>query len=254
MIYVIPISSFSKKIITTHRAEPVSINARDILYQTFNNIRTGRPVSMLEADKLLNDSIEIQITGTLRRSEQPYLYQAGINIHRLHLHEMMLFIEGQVMGGGNASAAIRQYFEIFDIDDEDMNMESIFRKWQRYWSDKKILKKSFKKTAKKEHHKRTKIETVSIAEFYSQMAWLVYDNLQYFTTTDGKFKVKLLRHLKIYLYHKVLKYDIGNCARIFGFTTRHIYNAINNIENIMRYDHRLGQHIEEILSLQYEAA
>lgn len=254
MLLNIPISSFSKKIITAHYQQPVIINARDILYQTFNNIRPGKPVNMLEADRLLNDDIDISITGSLKQSEMPYLYQAGINIHRMHLHEMMCFIQGQVMGGGNASAAIRQYFETYDIDDEDLNMESVFRKWQRHWQQKKIIKKSFKKTRKKKHEKRTIIKTISFNDFFEQFGMLIFQNIDYFTTTDNKFKLKLYRHLKIYLYHKVLKYSKSNCARIFGFSERHIYNAIANIDNIIRYDSSIGSDISDIMSLQYEGA
>jgi hypothetical protein len=254
MILVIPVSPFTKKIITAHRTEPVNINARDILYQTFNNIRTGRPVNMLEAEKILTEQLEIEITGVLKKSDLPYFYQAGLNMHRFHLHEMMCFIEGQVYGGGNASAAIRQFIEIYDLYDEDINMESIFRKWQRYWSDKKSkenIKNIFTKSRRKKDKERTNIEIVNIEEFHRQFACLLYENMQYFTTTDQKFRYKMYLHIKIHLFHHVLKYNIAECARIFGFSRRHIYNALSNTTNIMNYDSSIGLHIRDLLSLQY---
>jgi len=253
MIIELPVSTFSKKIITKFdKKAPLQLNARNILMQQFGYVKVGRPKISRTALKILNDTILLQITDKIPKSKIPYLYQAGYAIHKLHLNNLMIFIESQVLIGGTASKAIKIFYDLYDLSDDDLNQESILRKWQRYYSPKKSLYSAKKElyiptdTVKSNINHITIIDNIKKSEIFSK---IVFENISFFITTNNKFRKTLLKHLKIYIYKSYLGYSSQKLADIYGLSVIQINNAVNNIKNILKYDKVLGEAINQNLNV-----
>lgn len=251
MILEIPVSSFTKKIILKTETEPVRIDRFSILHSCFTDIRTGKPEQTGSAVELLNESIVVQVNKKMPKNKVMYLYQAGVNLHRHFINSMLTWIEGYVMSGGNASEAIRKYFYIYDIWDEDMDIESTHRQWQRYFFPKKnkIYSKIIAtKRLQKNTQKSQKIYLIDVPAFHKDFAEFVFENLDYFMTKNDKFRYKLYIALKIFIMHRILQYNIPELQKLFRMHRSSIYKRIKYIESIIQYEEDFGSKIKELIS------
>lgn len=251
MILQIPVSSFSKKILLKTEKEPIRISRFSIMHSCFTDIRWGKPERIEGAMHILNETLTFEINKRMPRNRQMYIYQAGLNVHRLHNYMMMTFIEGYIHDGRSASEGIRKYFDMYDIWYEDMDIENTFRQWQRHRAAKKnkiFSKKNVTKRLQKNTLNCQKTSMINLAVFHEELGEFLYLNLPAFTTKDKKFRYKLYYALKIFLMYRVLNYNAKNLSDIFGLSTRSIYRSIATIENIIKYDASLGPQIKEMIS------
>ena len=71
----------------------------------------------------------IFVTGSdeLMRELRNHPNDAGILIHRLHLDQMMRHVWTCSLGKIPATAAIKSFFDIYDLCDDDYSIESAYR-------------------------------------------------------------------------------------------------------------------------------
>lgn len=248
MIVELPISTFSKKIIQKFdKRDPVVIRTDDPLFTYFGYIKNDRPANSGRAAQYLNDTIRVDVSVKLFRKSLPYLYQAGINIHRHHIVQMLIWAESQAMAGGVAMTALMQWYQIYDISDDDLNFETALRKWQRWHSQRKLQLFSGNYVADhtKVWRKKRREGEIPLPEeiIHHELSKLVFYNLNYFIGDKTEFMEKLLLHVTIYYYHRHQMYGTRELAAMFGKSRRQIQRSIYNIRNIIQYDRMIGENI-----------
>lgn len=75
---------------------------------------------------------QVRITLVCRYASKGKLYTCA----RLMEHEfdtkMMIYVQGATEAGMSASEALRTFFEKYDISEEDMKLETAYKRWQRF--------------------------------------------------------------------------------------------------------------------------
>ncbi|MBK8884541.1 MAG: hypothetical protein IPN67_19945 [Bacteroidales bacterium] len=245
MIVELPISTFSKKIIQKFdKRDPIVIRTDDPLFTYFGFIRYDRPANAGRAAQYLNDKINIDITMRMRKNPLPFLYQAGINIHKHHIMQMLIWAESQALAGGVAMTALMQWYQIYDISDDDLNFETALRKWQRWHSQRKtqLFSGNCVANTSKLWRKKRRDGEIPLPEekIHVELSKLVFYNINYFIGDKTEFMEKLLLHVTIYYYHRHQMYGTRELAAMFGKSRRQIQRSIYNIKNIIEYDGMIG--------------
>jgi len=248
MIVELPISTFSKKIIQKFdKRDPLVIRTDDPLFTYFGYIRDNHPANAGRAAQYLNNKINVDVTMRISKKPLEYLYQAGINIHKHHIMQMLIWAESQAMAGGVAMTALMQWYQIYDITDDDLNFETALRKWQRWHTERKsqLFLENYVANTSKLWRKKRREEDIPLAEekIHVELAKLVFHNIDYFVGAKTEFMEKLLLHVTIYYYHRHQMYGTRELAAMFGKSRRQIQRSIYNIKNIIEYDRMIGENI-----------
>jgi len=97
--------------------------------------------------------------------------------------------------GGTASAAIRSYYKIYDIDDDDYDMDTLRREWNRYYES--VKKVTTYKTISGQ--RRTLIANDNKGRGNELASLLVAEHVEKFYTTSGRWNYALMRQLLTYV-------------------------------------------------------
>ena len=143
-IIQIPCTRFSKKIIAKeHGAEPIRVNRLHALWVFLRPHVAGHGIgrSHFVSDRSTSFLIEVspELARLLRRSHN----DAGVALHRHHLEMMLRFTWASSLNGSQAMTALRAWQELYDLDDEDYDLGTAYRMWQRFRVE---MEKSGRKT------------------------------------------------------------------------------------------------------------
>ncbi|HNQ31624.1 MAG TPA: hypothetical protein PKJ68_04035 [Candidatus Woesebacteria bacterium] len=135
MIITLPVSRLSKKMLLSEypcdeRTALIKAGAHTLLCRQLR-MKYRDKYQHLRTHELLVDSVKISAP------QMPPLSDAaramiGYMVHQEHRMSIMRWIESAVILGHTASEGIRTFFERYDLDDDDLNYESVFRQWQRH--------------------------------------------------------------------------------------------------------------------------
>lgn len=131
-IISLKVSPLSKKILLREYPahEPsgtIVAGSHTLLYR---QVVARLPLRRQKTDVLTAD-ISVAITTHTDIADHDLL-MVGLMIHQEHRMACMRWIQATVAAGQTASHGIRTFFDHYDLLDEDLNYESVFRQWQRY--------------------------------------------------------------------------------------------------------------------------
>jgi hypothetical protein len=129
----IKVSPLSKKILLAEypsheKTSTIKVGSHSLLYR---QLMAALPPRAVKKD-LLTQELCISIPSMLRDMRDSDIDMLGLMIHQEHRLACMRWIQATVYAGATASHGIRTFFEHYDLDDADLNYESVFRQWQRY--------------------------------------------------------------------------------------------------------------------------
>ena len=134
------VSPLTKKIMLKRYAgqEPFKINRRDDYnhYLQFQPFRLN-VLAVKKVKNQLTEQVAIEVSHDLykRLKHRPRRLKIGEYLHKVNQGVINEFVKAQVLTGETAMAALKTFFEINDIDEDDYSLEAAYKSWQRYKRD-----------------------------------------------------------------------------------------------------------------------
>lgn len=189
----VTVSPLSKKILLKEyphheKSETIVISTHSHLYRQlmakywFNNKRSFKltsEINIICASRIKVHNIE----------------DAGLIIHQEHQMALMRWIQAAVAGGNTASHGIRTFYDHYELDHDELNMETVFRRWQRYVRKNIDLLQRPKHeilNAKIPNMEPPVFDEIKFSLFISEIIWKCY-------TKTGNFNYSLVRNIRLYI-------------------------------------------------------
>lgn len=250
---VLPISSYAKKIILqTYGPEPISLDSRSLLFYHLCYKKPYKYESLKKMNKALNDTLSFQIFPRQVQFIQKDAEHTGYYLHVLCLDKLKDFIQTATLASeGHISAlkAIEIYFSINGIEENDYDIDSAYKLWQRHKS--KLGKKKYEKTVsiiaqKRDVDLRIKngriITALPSAEKLDLIVMLTVNYLaDQFIYRNAKFKEKLYKQCRHYVYRYIGKRDNARIRTLFKLTERVYYADVKRFSDLLDTEERFKQ-------------
>ncbi|MEO7175587.1 MAG: hypothetical protein ABI002_07335, partial [Saprospiraceae bacterium] len=145
----IPVSTFSRKIILAKYQEPVKLSPSKLLHQQLSIVMERPYTNITRLRGMLNDTLAFEVEN----KKAPLLlkrgWQIGNHLHSYHVEFMLNHIQAKTMCGIPALTAMKAFYDLFEIDEDDFQMDSAYKRWQRFLEEEKHLSFFDKKMPKK---------------------------------------------------------------------------------------------------------
>lgn len=130
---IIPVSSFSRKIIETEHGttSPLTLQSRDLLYKQLCYDSAEPRSSFGTARKILNDAITLKVSDKLAKQIKRKGPRIGMILYAVHVDMMCRYALAQMKVGVGKTEAINNFYFDYDIDDEDFAFPSAYKRLQR---------------------------------------------------------------------------------------------------------------------------
>lgn len=158
----------------------------------------------------------------------------GIVLHMEHQTALMRWIQASVKAGTTASYGIRTFMDHYDLDDDDVNQETILRTWQRY------VRRQIDLTARPKDQILSPPRSRADVWDEHRFARFVADIVEYIYGSHGRWNDIRLQHLRLLAYNHG---RIANPARIdpLGMKYNTACVAIANIKKWISGHHRVSE-------------
>jgi hypothetical protein len=196
MIIKIPVSPLSKKILIaeypSHEASSYIIaNSHSLLYR---QIAADLPLRYSKRSPLTTHIyVDAHIKGA---KDEASLTMVGLMIHQEHKDAVSRWIQATVASGDTASHGIRTFMDHYDLDEDDLPVDTTLRTWQRYVrkhvdlisrpKEKILMPKVI--TKKKE----ITFDDDTFAHFIASIVEYIYDR-------DQRWNRRIVRNLQTYI-------------------------------------------------------
>jgi len=218
MIIQVPVSRLTFKMISYHYTPDkngvIKITNRDFLSDLLSH-RWSEKLSRIERmNQVCNLMISISVSKDLYHKLKHYTYEAGLHLHRYYRSMMLHYIWAQYQTDLPAIDAIRNFYDEYDLDDNDYDTESCYRSWLRYKKD--MESKTVTRFREKKIIYKTSIATADQVDHILTMIVSHHLGLFFYETTQTWID-SLFRHVStvVHYYHSGLskkdyseKYDI----------------------------------------------
>lgn len=138
----------------------------------------------------LTHTITIDVPDYCIPSEQ-YTYHVmntiGLHIYKIHMDMMVQYIEAQKMYNNNALLSIRNFMDVYDLDDYDVNRDTLYKNWQRY--------NKVEKTTKKRLQYECQNKSIGFEEAQNIAGQVVIENYNTFIDSLGRFRISLYQKM-----------------------------------------------------------
>lgn len=136
-LITIPVSKFSRKIILCeYGPEPIRVRPNNPLSDP---LRTQRTSTYFEAESMevrLDASIEIVVGKSFAAMLVDPRCNASLALQRAHLAQMLNFVWALSKAGVSAANALRQFYDLYDLDEDDYAFDSAYRLFVRFKSNR----------------------------------------------------------------------------------------------------------------------
>lgn len=129
----IPVAPLSRKIILTEHGgqEPVRLGKRDLLHE---QLRYKQPEDayLERQQEALTSAITFQVNRNLYEHLSPRRSKTGYHLYKLHKEQLFRFVHAQVNAKEKALYAIRTFYQIYQITEDDLAEETAYRLWKKW--------------------------------------------------------------------------------------------------------------------------
>lgn len=242
MQVILPVAPLTKRIILarTGQEQPVRFSMKDHIFQQLNYSKLNKRKKLLTMQRICTETITLELNTKLVQSIGMRMYEAGYHLYNFHLHMMLTYIEAQCEAGIYATDAIRNFYEKYNISEDDFDMDSAYKRWVRHLQN--VRKKGGKIKNFAESNDREKYKSKS-APFCAtiplderQVEEVIQMILERYSGYRGQAPQSLPLHLSAYLLYKESLLNTNYIAEKLEMSRSNVYFAINNIENMMDTD------------------
>lgn len=170
----------------------------------------------------LTEYIEINVTGRHLHVSN-YL---GYYLYKLHKDECYRYMYAYVEAGGNAMDGLRSWCNRYGIDDDDIDLSSLYRMYNRYTHKKGYMYnvRKLKKTSK--FYSEDELRTI-----YSKLVLDVIDELYYY---NDKPIVSMYMYMYMYLLRELSGMSADEIASRLGVKAVTVYKGVNKAAHFLQ--------------------
>jgi len=234
----IPVSKLSFKIILKEYGPHPNIDARDILFQQLSYPRYNHRAELAKTSRILTEYIHIKVASKINH-RNPNIYQVGLNLNRFHLDKMMNFIYAQVLIDSSATSSLEMFYDLYDLNDDDYDSESAYRRWQRFYQRKKQENDLILIQQKRLNHckKGDYVQIpAALPDVEQKLSDFIFKNSHLFVLEKNRFDKIMLKHLKIYFYNYFGLKQPQAIAADLDINLYSVYFAIRKVKDVLEYD------------------
>ena len=235
----VPVTKFSRKILLReHGTEPIHVKRSHPLWVYLRPHAEGDHAGSSHITAERSTIINIEVSYSLRETLRKNLNDAGLALHKSHVEWMLRFTWANTVNGVPALRALKSFYELYNLDDDDYDLGSAFRMWQRFknWVDEKFDGKAVN------FHRVDVLSFCRPGDDYGnpwtddqleQIADLVCQRLAAYERVPEY----LLTQVAIWVFHKVGERRADEIAVKFGKSWSRVYAAIRKVrDNRKNYD------------------
>jgi hypothetical protein len=253
MTVFLPLSKFSAKILATEYGgqSPITPGRADWLSDILRINRSDTRFTP-EEEAIIQSGLMIQVPPPVAQLVEAQSLRIGIVIHRLHLENLSRHMAACAIrcpGKGHATAAMRDYYQMYGLDDDDFSPESAYREYSRF--SKKFLSKPATNIAADVRPKSrvwqqadTSVQRINHEQLDRICAYL-----------DERFaearirRVQILsQHAHMYIYAVRGGRDVAAIARRFKRHRANVYRALAHIRHRLKNDERVAKAMRPLLN------
>lgn len=135
---ILPLHPLSRRILLSeHGIEPLIIRQHDVLFAQLSLRRVRPRGSMLQIRQTLTTQVALVLDDDLATHLIPHAYHVGVCLFRLHKETMCRYVQACALNGVPALQAIRQFYHLHQITEDDYQEESAWKAWQRWAKSRK---------------------------------------------------------------------------------------------------------------------
>jgi len=141
---ILPVHPMSKRILLAEHGgiEPIIIRQHDVLFGMLTLKRFKPRSTMLQISQTLTATVSILLDEDIARHTISESYHIGFYLFKLHKETMCRYVQACTLNGGQAMDALRQYYWLQGITEDDYQEESAWKAWMR-WSKTRRKKAIF---------------------------------------------------------------------------------------------------------------
>lgn len=140
----LPVHPFSRQILLHEhgRQEPIIVMNRDALFALLSTTRIKRrPVTPATA-QVLTAHVSICLDDQIARHVIENAADIGLLLFKIHKEIMCRYVQAYCVNGRQALTALRQFYHLHGVSEDDYQMESAWKTWMR-WSKTREKKRLF---------------------------------------------------------------------------------------------------------------
>jgi len=259
---ILPVHPITRAIILheTGRMEPVVLRNHDPIFGLFT-VRRIRPnrISRQVSDTL-SANITVRVDDAIARHCIEHASAIGITLYRLHKDTMCRYVQAALLNGTPALYALRQFYHIHGITEDDYMEESAWKAWMR-WSKTREKKRHFfarstgnvsPALCKKRDTRATAIKpqqqnTWTLSEINIELAAARF--LSAYSHTFRHTPSRLSKHIRIYLYSKQMHLSCRQVAVKVGCAYTTCAYACRLMEARARKNHTIARLLADCIAL-----
>lgn len=134
-IVVLPLHPFSRRILLSEygSVEPVSIRPNDILFSMLSLTRVRDRSKQIRVRDLLTTEITFQLDNAIANHLALRCDQVGLHLFKWHKDQLCRYVDVCLRRGGiTAAGAIREFYNIHSITEDDFAETNAWKVWQRH--------------------------------------------------------------------------------------------------------------------------
>ena len=235
MRYTINVTAFSKCILKKeycYENNAILIDRRDMLYYQLNPLRSSLRDNGKKLHTMCTETIDIICNKPLPTN----VNKSGMYLHEYHRNQLIKFIEAQQLANVTVSKAIDNWYKLYDMDEDIMNQDAIFRMWQRYIRDRK-KSPDFARI----HDIKNAIKPVvprtddQVKEIFDKLA--LADLPRFFNPVSNDMNFAAVKKLWIYIRVKYQLMSVNQVARMYRY---HYINTYRIVTEQEKWANKLG--------------
>lgn len=215
MIATIKVSKLSRKILLSEFGQTIKIARHNIEYSVIKN-----------SDKAFRIQSHISESLNIEFPNKPGI-NAGYHLHRFHFNMLLNFIYSQYLTGNEVSSAIRKFYAVHNIDEDDFSQDSVYRRWQRFITSKKM-----QNTCKNNGDSVLQnCNFFTLDDLEILLGKYISENFRNFIGVRGRLKLNLVKQARYFIYYEYGEMKVEQIAKLFNDPIRTIYWNIQKFKS-----------------------
>ena len=263
---ILPVHPMSRRILLAEQdgIEPVVIRNHDTLFGILSS-KTFRPrQAAVQLTQTLTSTVSILLDDDIARHVIADGYHIGWLLFRLHKETMCRYVQACVLNGILAMHAIRQYYAVQGVTEDDYQEESAWKSWTR-WSKTRTKKPVFckQKTGNPaaeilgKKRRRAKLCAplqpcrLTYSETVIELATARF--LSAYSRLFRRVPKRMEKHVRVYYYSEVYGLSSYEAARKLGITPWSAWYACRAIQQRATKNKAIARLLLEQIALPHHA-
>ena len=228
---ILPVHPMSRRILLSEQdgIDPIVIRNHDPLFGILSSTVFRPRQAALQLTQTLTATVSVMLDDDISRHVISQGYHAGWFLFRLHKETLCRYVQACVFNGVPALHAIRQYYTVHGITEDDYQEESAWKVWMR-WSKTRRKKPVFSKQkagnpaaeilAKKRRHAK-RCDPIRPCRLTYSEAVIELATARFLSAYSRLFRripKRLGKHVRVYYYSEVYGLNYCEAARKLGIT------------------------------------